>query len=338
MGRKQKVVADPLKLRGKLTVLLLVLSLIPLSAISTVTYMQGEQRVRENITGHLRSIVEKDAGLINSFLAERLADLNVLSEVALLGGMTESENLSAAMRALRKEYKVYQRLSIVDPNGGIIATNGTGSLEKAGTPEAEWFRAASSGRDYISDVFMSRDETLPLLIMSTGITGPDGRMQGVATARIDFSYVDRFLRAMELGKTGEAYLINKHGYFLTRSRLGGRILKDRIPSDQEQFYLGESGVSEHIDYRGKKVLSALQWVPSRDWVLVAEQDSDEAFKRVRSFRVISIGMGAGVALLVIVVSFFVSGKIEGYLKRSYDEVVSLKKYSEDTINSMPLSV
>ena len=342
MSIRKKAVADPLKLRGKLTVLLLVLSLIPLSAISTITYRQGEQRVRENITGHLRSIVEKDAGLINSFLAERLADLKVLSsEAALPGGITDKKNLDGIMHAMRKEYKVYRRIAIVAINGAVVAAVGRGTDQYENMDKVfamEWFREASSGRDFISDVFLSGSDNTPLLIISTAIKDGDGSIHGVAVARIDFSSINSIMREMELGKTGEAYLIDKKGYFLTRSRLGGRILEDRIPSDQEPIYLGESGVSEHVDYRGKKVLSALQWVPNRDWVLVAKQDSDEAFEQVRSFKAISLGVGAGVAFLVIVVAFIVSGKIEGYLKRSYDEVVSLKKYSEDTIDSMPLSV
>jgi PAS domain S-box-containing protein len=337
---KRAIVAERLKLRGKLTVLFLVLSLIPLSAISYVTYREGEQRVRDNITSHLKSIAEKDGELVTSFLAERQADLKVLSEAAVLDGRTEAQNLSAIMRAMRREYKVYQRIFITDLKGAVVATDGdeTDWHQNEDISSSEWFKEASKGRDYISDVFLSGYDKRPLIIMSTPIKDPAGSAQGVAAARIDFSHVSRILQTTELGKTGEVYLINRAGYFLTHSRLGGNVLEARIPTGQEHIYLGESGISQHTDYRGKSVLSALHWLPDRKWMLVAEQDADEAFTNIHSFRVISIIVVAAVALAVIAVTFFVSDRIEGYLKKSYQKVLNLKKYSEDIIDSVPVSV
>jgi signal transduction histidine kinase len=337
---RSHIVTGRLKLRGKLTVLFLTLSLIPLSAISYVTYRQGEQRVRSNITAHLKSIAEKDAELVSSFIDERQADLKVLSETALLGDRMEAENLTVLMRAMRKEYKVYERLFIIDRQGSIVATEGEeGEAYSEGDIAASaWFRKAAGGSDYISDVFLSGIDPKPLFIISTGIKDSQGSLRGVAAASIDFSTMAGILEKMELGKTGEAYLINKSGYFLTRSRLGGRILKDRIPSGQAHIYLGKSGISEHVDYRGKTVLSALQWVPNRQWMLVAEQDSDEAFGRVYSFRLISIIACTILGVVVIAIAFLVSGRIERTLKKSYNEVLDLKKYSEDVIDSMPVSV
>lgn len=332
--------ADRLKLRGKLTVLFLILSLIPLSAISYVTYRQGEQRVRDNITGHLKSIAEKDVELVTTFLDERQADLKVLSEAALLEGWMEEENLSAIMRAMRREYKVYQRIFITDLRGAVVATDGdeTDYSQDGDVSSSKWFKEAAGGGDYISDVFLSGHDKKPLLIMSTPIKDAHGSVRGVAAAKIDFSHVSRILQSTELGKTGEVYLINRAGYFLTHSRLGGKVLEDRIPSGQEHIYLGESGISEHTDYRGKSVLSALLRVPDSKWMLVAEQDSDEAFEKIHSFRVISIVVVVAVALVVIAVTFFVSDRIEGYLEKSYRKVITLKKYSEDIIDSVPVSV
>jgi len=41
--------------------------------------------------------------------------------------------------------------------------------------------------------------------------------------------VNQALKETVLGKTGEVYLVNREGYFLSSSRFGVAILRDRIP-------------------------------------------------------------------------------------------------------------
>jgi two-component system NtrC family sensor kinase len=318
---------DPLKLRRKLILLFLVLSLAPLAIMTYITGRERERRVHDRITGHLKSIVEKDACLLDNFLGERLADMKVLSKAVFAGGMREPEVLAAYLRAMRNEYKVYRQVSVVDQDGNIIAGDGIGEHEDRDIPAAAWFREAMSGRDYIGDVFPSRRDHEPVVFVSTCIKDEKGGARGVTAAYIDFGYVNGVLGSMELGKTGEAYLINKAGYFLTHSKLGGRILEDRIPASQERVYLGDSGIDELVDYRGKAVLSVHEWVPNRPWVLVAEQDSDEAFKEVHVFQWMSIFMTIAVALIVFGVAFVVSGKVAERLQKSYDKVQRVEKLS-----------
>ncbi|MDM8569503.1 hypothetical protein QUF50_08365, partial [Thiotrichales bacterium HSG1] len=67
-------------LRGKLILLFLAMSLIPLIIVGTLVYTQAKNALQVEITSKLVALRDIKAKQITNYFDERLADINVLSE------------------------------------------------------------------------------------------------------------------------------------------------------------------------------------------------------------------------------------------------------------------
>ena len=83
----------------------------------------------------------------------------------------------------------------------------------------------------------------------------------------------------------------------------------------QQAVQGKSGSGISIDYRGKKVIAAWQYIPSMDWGLVAKIDAKEAFADVTNLRNLALMILAIVIALSGVMAFSMAQSISGPIKR-----------------------
>ena len=93
-----------------------------------------------------------------------------------------------------------------------------------------------------------------------------------------------------LGETGEAYLINTDGYFITGSRFNDNLLEEgyfevrpelelQVDTEGSRAVLdGIEGVSEYMNYHDDQVLGTYKPVNRTGWGFLLEQDTNEVFK------------------------------------------------------------
>jgi two-component system NtrC family sensor kinase len=106
---------------------------------------------------------------------------------------------------------------------------------------------------------------------------------------------------VRIGKTGEAYLLNRQGIFQTARRSGGNLLA------KDPDYIHETkpqpGVRTFIrkDARGDEFLFATTWLQEKEWLLVVRQETADAFKALRSatFMILLIMILGGVTITVL---------------------------------------
>jgi signal transduction histidine kinase len=132
---------------------------------------------------------------------------------------------------------------------------------------------------------------------------------------IDFRRVEDMLRKSNIDKTGEVYLVDENGRFLSASRFGATALEDRISILAME---GKTqGLHETMDYRGERVLQAYQKVESFAWVVLADQDMAEILNRIRAMGRDAILYGIFTAVIVFGLAFFISTMIVNILKSKY---------------------
>ena len=132
---------------------------------------------------------------------------------------------------------------------------------------------------------------------------------GVAVGRINLSKLGEITaRRTGLGKTGEIYVLNRHGYMLTASRfINDTFLKLKVDTENARKCLedlGKLGKKTHAhkafvekDYRGIEVLGVHGHVPEMQWGVFAEIDKSEVFAPLNRIKV---------AFLIIMLSIPVS--------------------------------
>lgn len=335
-------------LRRNLTLLFVVLSLIPMGAVAWVSFRVFEQSLHDEVTENLSQIVKDKAAHVSNWIAERESDGQVVSESPMVvktveilinpttasGQRAEAANdLKTFLTLMKDRYGCYEELFILDPRGECLATTGSSMENRA---DQGYFRRAEAGETVVTDIHVSSTLNRPTMLISIPIRSKRGKVIGVFGARISLQTINKIMQDLKLGRTGESYLVNREGYFITESKFEpGYTLKKRISTQGvEDCLRGNSGVGEYRDYRGETVLGAYQWIEDRGWALMAEQDRAEAFERIYHLRDRMLLIGGVACLFVVLVAFQLSRVIVGKLETADRELV---KKQEELITSGKLA-
>ncbi|MFQ6084205.1 MAG: cache domain-containing protein [Candidatus Aminicenantia bacterium] len=335
-------------LKRNFIILFLALSLIPLFTVSLISYFSFKNSLHNTISTHLFEIAKNKGIALQKWLFERHADAEVFarsptvveSVVAiknLKNNLITKEKYSSIakkyLQLVKNRYDCYDEIFILDKNGQMLIT--TEKMENIEV-NRDYFREALNGRTFNSNIYLSPLTHRPTMVVSTPIRNSKEEIIGVLVERIKLDAINKLMKDIEIGKTGESYLINKQGYFLTESKFeSGYTLKKKISTKgTQECKEGRSGVGEYIDYRGKKVLGAYFWIPEMEWSLMVEQDSSEAFQKIQHLRNIIFVIGLITIIVIVASTLLVSGKIVKILKR-YDQ--EFKEQQQQVMKSEKLA-
>jgi len=319
-------------LKRNFMVLFLVLSLIPLFTVSLISYFSFKNSLHNTISTHLFEIAKNKGIALQKWLFERHTDAEVFAQsptvvesVAAIINLkndfiTKEKHFFIAKKYLqlvKNKYDSYDEIFILDRNGQMLIT--TEKMENIKV-NRDYFREALKGRTFNTNIFLSPLTHRPTMVVAAPIRNSKEETIGVLVERIKLDAINKLMRDIEIGKTGESYLVNKEGYFLTESKFeSGYTLKKQISTKGTlECKKGKSGVGEYIDYRSKKVLGAYFWIPEMEWSLMVEQDSSEALQKIQHLKNIIFAIGLITILAIVAFTFLVSGKIVKILK-GYDQ-------------------
>ena len=173
-----------------------------------------------------------------------------------------------------------------------------------------WFREVLVRGTYVSDVFLGFRH-VPHFVVALKVIGKE--QVWFLRATIDTLFFSDLVEKVRMGRTGEAYIINREGYFQTERRSGGDLLeKDR---DSSGFPAPKPGVTTFIRRAadGETYLYASTSLNQGDWRLVVRQGEDDAFRGLRnaSYIVVAI-LCVGLALIslaAVVITNYLIGRI-----------------------------
>jgi len=319
-------------LRRNFIIFFLVLSLIPLFSVSLISYFSFKNSLHNTISTHLFEIAKNKATALQKWLFERHTDAEVFAQSptvveSAVAAVNTKNDLTAGkkygltaeryLRLVMDKYESYEEIFILDRNGQMLIT--TGKMENIGV-NGDYFQESINGRTFNTNIFLSPLTHRPTMVIAAPIQNSKKETIGVLVERIKLDVINKLMRDIEIGKTGESYLVNKEGYFLTESKFEpGYTLKKKISTlGTEECTKGKSSVGEYTDYRNKKVLGAYFWIPEMEWSLMVEQDSSEAFQEIRHLKNIILTISLITILIIISFARFASGKIVKILER-YDQ-------------------
>lgn len=282
--------------------------------------------IKEKVFSHLLSVSNKSSYIIMEFISERRGDMRMLSSLFSLNPDMDRNLLFEHFRLMKQRYNVYLGFMIADENGDIFYSSSDCFDDKNPLYNHAWFVTAKAGDEFISDVFLVRNNgrSVPAILISLPITVQDAGARRVLAACVDFSKIDISLSKTEIGATGEVYLVNKEGRFITSSRLGARILEDRVPIKQKIDPASPQGVYELIDYRGERVLHAYNEITDHSWIVIAEQDKDEALRQINMLNRKILLLGVLLVILIFTVAFLISERIVKFIENAYSREKELE--------------
>ncbi len=300
--------------------------------------------MRDALIQNLDSIGHKQSEFIEKWIEERKADIWLIAENPNVPGVIYksegSENFYRLLHHLkytRDTYR-YKEIFICDRNGDLKITTSTGKVI-TNVSGFEFFKQAIIGTTYVSPIvpsvipiineYGSLEQGMPTLFITTPVIY-ERKIIGVVCLRIDVMEINKLMRSVRLGKTGETYLINKEGYMISESKFLSSLkdfglVKQRTTLELKLIdpFTGNftKGVAEclkggsgydangYIDYRGKTVLGFWQWLPELEWGIIAEIDKDEWYGSVKKLHKITFSILFLLTLAVVSFAFVFGKKI-----------------------------
>ncbi|MCK5836579.1 MAG: histidine kinase, partial [Desulfobacula sp.] len=303
------------KLRIRLIAAFLLVSLVPLGVLGYKVMSQGETLIEEKASSYLKRLSGRNAEAIKRFMVERENDLRDLSNILCLYGVNPTL-LNTHLEQMKSQNSPYLGFLLLDNADNPVFS----SIEGVQDP-IPWHSMVESGaslqRSGTKNIFMFAigNRQIPTLMICTRIQENSEENCMHLCGLIDFRLVEAVLRKSNIEETGEVYLVDTNGRFLSASRFGAKALVDRISThamDEKNQDLHET-----IDYRGERVLQAYQKVDAFPWYAIADQDMAEILNRINTLEKEVIVHGILTAIIVFGLAFFISTVIVNILKSKY---------------------
>ena len=300
---------------------------VALSVFSAAIFFYRAQLgdLRRDAWDRLLSVADLKVQEIESWRDERLADAEMLkhstffalaARAALEGKLDSSlERLLVERSNLYLTLYGYSSVAVVDPEGNVKFGTGGGLPLNDPFDRASIATAMQTGNVFFADFHLHGRDPAPTLGLFVPVSDAEGRPIGAIVLQIDpRAFLYPFIQSWPVpSETAETLLVRRDKdsvLFLNelRHRKGTAMVLKLPLSDVElpaaMAAEGKEGPVEGLDYRGKKVLSALKAVPASPWFLSAKVDEGEVLAPLHSLSLL---------LFFVVLAVFLGGGVVGIL-------------------------
>jgi len=289
---------------GNLSAPLLLLIFVILAAgillAGYLFYKDYEKNYREQVEHQLSAIGDLKVGEMVQWKKERIGDANLLYGNPAFSGLVRryfehpgdvdaGEQLRSWLTSLQA-YSQYTSVYLLDAQGaGRVFTTGTAEPVPRHIPK-DAQQALQSGKVTIIDIEDDEATAQPHMVLLTPIFNEkDGNLPlGVVVMSIDpAKYLYPLINLWPTSSTtAETLIVRQDGndvLYLNELRFQkDTALKLRIPLEKKdtpavKAILGEQGIVDGKDYRGKEVIADIRHIPDSPWFMVARIDTAEVY-------------------------------------------------------------
>jgi len=307
-----------LSLTRKMLLTVIIVSVTPMILVSSIILYQFNDSYREKVYAHLDTLVKKHKQNIDSFLMDKLNDIQFLVRTFSYEELTDESFLRDRLESLQESYgPVFVDIGVIEDSGIQVAYAGPFKLGKAHYAQADWFQPAMKSEYYISDVFLGL-RGLPHFIIAVRDNW-NGRYW-MLRATIDFVAFNTLVENIRIGETGLAFILNREGKFQTKPLLE---IPTRDPCSEfincRDPNTDEVQIIERDDSSGNKNIYVAAFLKEGDWILIYRQRASDAFADLRRTLTVTIALIVLGALGIITMAFLVSKRMVSHIARVDEE-------------------
>jgi methyl-accepting chemotaxis protein len=303
-----------MKLRQRLLFSFLLVSLIPLGLLSLLAHWQTSSALSQSAFNQLNTVNQIKLSALNTYFAERQADLNVLQLAisqsfdyeSTLPLASQIKHQQAYIQLFASEYQYYD-VFLITPDGQVTYTLAgeadqgthllTGPFQDSGL--ARLFRRVKNSGEFAVEDFSpyAPSQLKPAAFIGVPVYHQQ-QLKFVLALQLSIERINQVMSGREgRGLSGESYLVGSDQRMRSDSFLdpnnrsviasfGGDIVNNGVDTVATQRALrGEQGTDVIKDYNGNTVLSA--YTPFRKfgltWAVISEIDEAEALAAVYEF-------------------------------------------------------
>ncbi len=306
------------KLQRNIILIILFVSFTPLCILGGVMYYQVARMYGSNIEEQIRYRANSQAEAVDLFLKERTAILASIADTHKFQDIIQESNLLRVFEIMNSRAGAFVDLGVIDSDGNHRAYIGPYPLKGLNYFQQAWFSEVMSKRVYLSDVYTGF-RAVPHFIIAVG--RQEDERSWILRATIDPEIFGEIVRSAQIGKTGDAFIVNKEGVYQTNPRFNAKILAQ---SDIDpQLFGGRVTIYEGQNGHGGKRLYAGKWLKEKPWLLVISQEVSEEMGGLMETRKHEIFIIVFGTLAIILTTVFTTRLIVLRLKKADDKMNEL---------------
>ena len=289
--------------------ILLAMILVPILTFLVITgicYFRFSNTIEKKTISNLSRIVKDHRHMIEAFLMERKADLELIGDTYSFSDVVQNKTLSDIFDRLQRKSTAFFDLGVFNASGVHVSYQGPYRLTGKNYSNEEWFQTVLEKGYYISDVFLGFRQSPHFIVAITRKINGD---KWVIRATIDTYMFNDLVKDIRIGRTGEAYIVNSRGIFQTDRRSGGDLLETdedfptfpELTNDIHSFFL--------IDKNNVSYLYATTWMKDNKWLLVVRQDKADALAAIRNATYTVILICLVGSIVIVGIAFYLTDRI-----------------------------
>jgi two-component system NtrC family sensor kinase len=275
-------------LRWRIVGAILLAALVPLAGGGVGSWIILGGMLEDKSLEFHRALVAGHANQIDAYLLERLRALELASSSLLLQDLENPDALERLRERLNAAWaESFTDLGVIDESGRHLAYAGPYPLKDKTYADQAWFAEAIRAETYVSDVFLGHRQ-VPHCILT--VRRMDQRGVWLLRATINSRGFEALVHTVQLGQTGDVFLLNTAGVYQTPPRTGEILEPSAVPV---QLHRGVS--DSRVESDGHILLRSTTWLNRDRWMLVIQQAEEEIQAPVHR----ALMLGAGVLLLAL---------------------------------------
>jgi len=258
------------RLRWRLIWAIIGFSMIPLMGLGFVLFDKFDSAYEEKAEQNLRTIVDNKQRAIDLFLKEKVSFLKALAYSYTFEEINDDQAIAKLFRNIESSSNDFVDIGVIDSKGMHVAYRGPYSVADVDYSEERWFFEVMLRGVYVSDVFMGF-RNFPHFIIA--VQRKEGDKFWILRATVNLEVFNSLVQTVQIGKRGDAYLVNKDNILQTPSRFRTPVLTEsRLPEMPTRF-TGVAVEKRMIDSEPR--LLGMTWLSTVEWLLVISEDPRE---------------------------------------------------------------
>jgi two-component system, NtrC family, sensor kinase len=293
-------------LRRRIQAALLLVSAVPFLSLGAGAWFVFRDVAIDQTLGLHRTMARAHAVAIEMYLAEKRNSLEVIARTHTVEELRRPERLREIFDAMAGVYQHgFVDLGVIDHEGRHLAYVGPFDLMDRTYFDAEWFQTVMAEGSLVSDVFLGHRQA-PHSVVAVRQPSPDGWW--VLRATLDNRSLYSLVRSLEVGATGDVFLVNGEGLFQTPPRMGAVLGESPLVDPPYHPEVRDQRVE---DPRGENMRQVTTWLNDGHWLLVVQQPEREILAPVRR----AVASGALVVAFALILVFVATILITSHLIR-----------------------
>lgn len=291
-------------LTPKFIILMLVMSITPLLITWKINDHNVQETLSDQINNNLNNITKSLSGYISQWIELHLVLLKQTAELPEIKSM-DKDPRHPALQAIQKEYNWIYLAFTIDLEGNNTKRSDGKSLKQYGD-RSYFLQVAKQNREIGQQVLVGRTSGKPALILSVPIKDENEKIIGVNAIALHLTELSQQIADVNIGETGFAFLLDENA--------------NVIAHPDEEYTKNRKSLVEHAAYKaykeqgkkdvvfvenGKKVIAHV--IPTIfDWVIITQQDYDEAFKPLKDSLILNLIVLVSTIVLILILAYIVS--------------------------------